>query len=212
MLLSPAISVDASLDSLQHVSGFLMLLSPNPDITFPMCPYKGQREEITISLNVLAMILKQYVGVPSLLQRHTASLHSTCSAWGPPSHVLQGCFHVSQPSDFVLHGLIMHHIVYIWLKLVSFVAVYFSSMLRSLWKTALLSAQQVVHSSLVWIWFWHTHVKLQVITYRKIHQSSTDPRGNVIHNWLPVGFHWTCQSSHLTTHFVFNTFSWIQNV
>lgn len=94
-----------SLDSLHHVSNFLTLLCPNPHITLPMCPYKGQRGEITISLNVLAMILKQYVGKPSLLQ------HSTCSAWEPPPHVLQICFPVSQPPDFVLHGFILHHIV-----------------------------------------------------------------------------------------------------
>lgn len=165
-----------------------------------MCPYKSQREEITISLTVPAMVSKQYVGKPSSLQRHIASLCSSCSAWGPPSHVLQICLSVSQPPDSVLHGLILHHMVYVWLKLVHFVAIYFSSMLWSLWKIALLSTQRVVRSSLVWISFWHNHVKLWVITYRKI-------QGSVIHNWLPGGFHWTCQSSHLATQFVFNTFS-----
>lgn len=91
-----------------------------------MCPYKGQREETTISLDVLAMILKQCVGKPSLLQRYTASLRSTCSAWAPASNVLQSCFPVSQPPDFVLDGLIPHHIVYVWVELVLFVVVWHS--------------------------------------------------------------------------------------
>lgn len=47
---------------------FLTLLSPNPDIPLPTC--LGLREQITISLNVLALILKLYVGKPSLLQTH----------------------------------------------------------------------------------------------------------------------------------------------
>lgn len=61
MLLSPAIFIDASLDSLQYVSDSPIAES-KPRHNTSMCPYKAQREKIPISLNVLAMILKQNVG------------------------------------------------------------------------------------------------------------------------------------------------------
>lgn len=141
--------VDAPLDSLQYVSVFLILLSPNPDVMPPSRSYKGQIEEITISLNLPAMMLLMQPGTSltliaaeahcrllfNLFGLRTSSSFSAKLLSSQPAPRLcfcMGCFCIRCGTRLVF-----------WPNFMLFVAVRFSGTLRSLQKAALPSMRQI---------------------------------------------------------------------
>lgn len=210
------IFADATLVSLEHITVFLIPLSMNPDIMLPMCSYKGQIEEITLSLNLLAMVLLMQPGMWLALiaaEAHCWLMFSLFSMRTSRSFSIK--LFSSQPAPRLCFciGLFFTRCGTSLFFLAKIHAVCDSPFLqRSLYKAALPSSKLIIPPP-VWICLRFTHLKLQISTYRNKHQSSTDPREISLrcsHRWdfkpLTTTL-WAWQSSHLATHLVVNTSS-----